>query len=249
MADLDVSIAGTGAFERCALPVGRRFPVFEAIFRLHPLGIDRAQKSCFGRRFDAHPVGAGDRQIEWPIRRAPARRTVVADFGSAQVGEAGGAVFPFDRVEQLAAQRGAHERRRPERPEVRGGPCLDPGHQRRTDARATEQLPAAMAVGVIDGDRRVRVRNGRDVGDRAPGAADVFLPGGLWLIFAAAAAGAGPGGLRPPARAGFFSLQFGSADSDHVGGGDRVLGAIPAIAGREENGHAGLEESVEFGLI
>src|SRR6185312_11677021 len=53
----------------------------------------------------------------------------------------------------------------------------------------------------------------------------------------AAAAGAGPGGLGPAARA-RVPHQRGAADGGHVGGGGRVLHAEAGVAAAGHNCHA-----------
>src|SRR4029077_5613115 len=113
------------------------------------------------------------------VRRAEARGAVVAGLGGTEVAahRARREVRPLcDVVEArlVAVRIGAvHRRLRVTRERV------DARDQGRCDARAGDDTPAAdPGRRVVDGDA---VRDGRDVGDRATGAAGVALPRRLRL--------------------------------------------------------------------
>jgi hypothetical protein len=136
-----------------------------------------------------------------------------------------------------------------------GPPLVDDrgqaGHDRAGGAGAADVEPAAVAVGVVDLHPGVGVGDEGGVGDAAAGAAlgdDAVLVGGLVLVGADAAAAAAPARLAAVVAAG-GQVQRGAADGDDVGGEGLVAARGPAVAGRGQEGDAGVgEDAVEAGL-
>src|SRR4051812_20044989 len=123
---------------------------------------------------------------------------------------------------------------------------VDTGDDRRCDACAAKDQPAARAVGVIDRDAGARVGHGGDIGDGAPATARVVLPAWLGNIRAASTSGTAPDGLAPAARIRSASQARAAHSSDILRGG-RELNAIAAIAGADSNSPAGVVEVAVIG--
>ena len=237
--------AGTPIWGRNARAVGGREAVFEAIGRFTAIRVDRAVERGPVRVHGRCVVGTDDgRPRARAARGAPTGRAVVTELGEAQVSGFGrtAAVAAFADVEQLAFGAYLPEERGALRSVDRIRESLDPRKKRRGHARSAEEMPTVVgAVGVVDGYGRLRVGDGGDIGHRALGTACVALPGGLFLVRAAAAAGSRPRAL-PPAAGAFVFAQAGPAHSDHVRGGGWVGDSVARVSRGEQNWNAGVIE-------
>src|SRR5262249_49865494 len=99
--------------------------------------------------------------------------------------------------------------------------------------------PAFGDVAVGAGDAGVRVRDRRDIGDRAARAAGILLPGRLRDQSAAPAARTAPRGLGPAAGSRSGTQARAAHGNDRVVSG-RYLDAVAAVAGAGGDGDAGV---------
>ena len=119
------------------------------------------------------------------------------------------------------------------------------GDDRRGGAGAAHLEPAALAVGVVDRQAGVGIRDRGDVVIGPLRAAGVGLPGRLRVIRRAARAGAfaagaaAPHGLGPAARV-RRGAERGAADGGHVLRCCRVGDAVSVVTGRSGDRHAGM---------
>ncbi len=251
--DVHGSRADASVGYRHARSIGSGFAVFEAIFGREAVRVDRAVQDRLARGGDGHPFGDRDGHRHRPVRGPPAGRSVIADIPLTEIGgvEAG---FAFDGAWAVFAVGGVEEAvpvaGTPKGARAGGAKCarrkgLNPGHQRGCNAGSAEELPARLAVAVVDRHRSRRACNGRYVGDGPHRTAGVLLPRRLCLEFTTAAARTRPGALRPASCVGGF-LEAGPTDGDRVRRGRRVLNSVSPVPRGEEGRNARVVEIVVF---
>ena len=112
---------------------------------------------------------------------------------------------------------------------------------RRGDAGAAEDLETGVAaIRVVHPDTGGRIRDGGDVGHRAPCAPGIGLPRGLGLIGAAAASGAAPRGLGEGAAA--VPYEGRAPDRDDVRRHGGIVHSVAGVTRSRGDGHTGMVE-------